>query len=152
MMSEAETKDINYVKDMVDSLSQGDNIGAEKAFKDALAGKISAALDTKRTDVAQSWLNEPQEMPTDETPQEIEVTSDVPSDEKPEIAEPGEDPMVQKLADQEKLSPRMKKAIDDLFKSSDSIDKIDTNIDRVAKQYGVSKSKIMAYLDKETLR
>ena len=28
-MSEAETKDINYVKDMVDSLSQGDNIGAE---------------------------------------------------------------------------------------------------------------------------
>ena len=51
-----------------------------------------------------------------------------------------------------KLSPRMKKAIDDLFKSSDSIDKIDTNIDRVAKQYGVSKSKIMAYLDKETLR
>jgi hypothetical protein len=46
----------------------------------------------------------------------------------------------------------MKKAIDDLFKSSDSIDKIDTNIDRVAKQYGVSKSKIMAYLDKETLR
>ena len=103
MMSEAETKDINYVTDMVDSLSQGDNIGAEKAFKDALAGKISAALDTKRTDVAQSWLNEPQEMPTDETPQEIEVTSDVPSDEKPEIAEPGEDPMVQKLADQENV-------------------------------------------------
>ena len=103
MMSEAETKDINYVKDMVDSLSQGDNIGAEKAFKDALAGKISAALDTKRTDVAQSWLNQPEERPADETPQEIEVTSDVPSDEKPEIAEPGEDPMVQKLADQENV-------------------------------------------------
>tara|TARA_B100000579_G_scaffold125183_1_gene100872 strand:+ start:236 stop:460 length:225 start_codon:yes stop_codon:yes gene_type:complete len=51
-----------------------------------------------------------------------------------------------------KLSPRMKKAIDDLFKTSDSIEKIDTNIDRVAKQYGVNKSKIMAYLDKETLR
>ena len=95
--------DINYVKDMVDSLSQGDNIGAEKAFKDALAGKISAALDTKRTDVAKSWLNEPQEVPTDETPQEVEVTSDVPSDEKPEIAEPGVDPMVQKLADQENV-------------------------------------------------
>ena len=103
MMSEAETKDINYVKDMVDSLSQGDNIGAEKAFKDALAGKISAALDTKRTDVAKSWLNEPQEVPTDETPLEVEVTCDVPSDEKPEIAEPGVDPMVQKLADQENV-------------------------------------------------
>ena len=46
----------------------------------------------------------------------------------------------------------MKKAIDDLFKTSDSIDKIDTNIARVAKQYGVNKSKIMTYLDKETLR
>tara|TARA_Y200000002_G_scaffold339564_1_gene309604 strand:+ start:362 stop:658 length:297 start_codon:yes stop_codon:yes gene_type:complete len=91
MMSETETKDINYVKDMVDSLSQGDNIGAEKAFKDALAGKISASLDTKRTDVASSWLNEPQETPTDETPQEIEVTSDVPSDPKPEVAEPSAD-------------------------------------------------------------
>ena len=79
------------------------NIGAEKAFKDALAGKISAALDTKRTDVAKSWLNQPEETPADETPQEIEVTSDVPSDEKPEIAEPGEDPMVQKLADQENV-------------------------------------------------
>ena len=111
MMSEEEIKSVednndnipNYVKDMVDSLSQGDNIGAEKAFKDALAGKISAALDTKRTDVAKSWLNQPEETPADETPQEIEVTSDVPSDEKPEIAEPGEDPMVQKLADQENV-------------------------------------------------
>ena len=100
-MSETETKevpntevqDVNYVKDMVDSLSQGDNIGAEKAFKDALAGKISNALDGKKADVAGSWLNEP-EAPADETPQEIEVTSDVPSDPKPEIAEPGPDPMM----------------------------------------------------------
>ena len=113
-------------------------------------------------------------MPTDETPQEIEVTSDVPSDEKPEIAEPEERSynqnwqikrMLKKFSqyrkeitevqhkvstEYNKLSPRMKKAIDDLFKSSDSIDKIDTNIDRVAKQYGVSKSKIIDYLDKET--
>ena len=76
----------------LDLASQLDFQNAEKAFKDALAGKISAALDTKRTDVAKSWLNEPQEVPTDETPQEVEVTSDVPSDEKPEIAEPGVDP------------------------------------------------------------
>ena len=51
-----------------------------------------------------------------------------------------------------KLSPKMKKAIDDLFKSSDSLDKIDTNIIRVAKKYGVVKSKIMDYLERETLR
>ena len=51
-----------------------------------------------------------------------------------------------------KLSPKMKKAIDDLFRSSDSLDKIDTNIIRVAKKYGVVKSKIMDYLERETLR
>ena len=94
-MSEEQTQDnnpeVNHVKDMIDSLSTGDNIGAEKSFKDALAGKISASLDTKRQDVASSWLNEPQETPTDEAPQEIEVTSDVPSDPKPEVAEPSAD-------------------------------------------------------------
>ena len=48
-MSEEEIKSVednndnipNYVKDMVDSLSQGDNIGAEKAFKNAYRSKIS---------------------------------------------------------------------------------------------------------------
>ena len=51
-MSEEQTQDnnpeTNHVKDMIDSLSQGDNIGAEKSFKDGLAGKISAALDASR--------------------------------------------------------------------------------------------------------
>ena len=46
----------------------------------------------------------------------------------------------------------MKKAIDYLYKSTDTNDKIDTKNDIDAKQYSVSKSKIMAYLDKETLR
>ena len=46
----------------------------------------------------------------------------------------------------------MKKAIDDLFRTSDSLDKIDTNINKVAKKYGVVKSKIMDYLERETLR
>ena len=55
-MSEAETKDINYVKDMVDSLSQGDNIGAEKAFKDTINTKVGDALETKRKEVANSFV------------------------------------------------------------------------------------------------
>ena len=70
MMSEAETKDINYVKDMVDSLSQGDNIGAEKAFKNGLASKISTALDDRRVDVAGEWMND---KPETEEPAEVEV-------------------------------------------------------------------------------
>ena len=108
-MSENETTqdqqnnpEVNHVKDMIDSLAQGDNIGAEKSFKDGLAGKISAALDNSRQDVAAAWLNEPQaETEADydnvkapevedngEAPQPIEVTSDVPSDPKPEVIDP----------------------------------------------------------------
>ena len=90
-MSEEQTQDnnpeVNHVKDMIDSLSQGDNIGAEKSFKDGLAGKISAALDTSRQDVAAAWLNEPQ--PEPEVPED--VTDAVPSDPKPEVADPSAD-------------------------------------------------------------
>ena len=90
-MSEEQTQDnnpeVNHVKDMIDSLSNGDNIGAEKSFKDGLAGKISAALDTSRQDVAAAWLNEPQ--PEQITPED--VTDAVPSDPKPEVAEPSAD-------------------------------------------------------------
>ena len=77
-MSEEETKSVednndnipNYVKDMVDSLSQGDNIGAEKAFKNGLASKISTALDDRRVDVAGEWMND---KPETEEPAEVEV-------------------------------------------------------------------------------
>tara|TARA_B100001996_G_scaffold4999_1_gene4203 strand:+ start:1203 stop:1445 length:243 start_codon:yes stop_codon:yes gene_type:complete len=55
-------------------------------------------------------------------------------------------------AEYKKLSLKMKKAVDELFRDSDSIDKIDTNINKVAKKYGVSKKKIMDYLERETLR
>jgi|TARA_B100001094_G_scaffold143413_1_gene138948 hypothetical protein len=78
-MSEEETKSVennadnipNYVKDMVDSLSQGDNIGAEKAFKNGLASKISTALDDRRQDVAGEWMNDQPE--TEEAPEEPAV-------------------------------------------------------------------------------
>ena len=50
------------------------------------------------------------------------------------------------------LSPKMKKAVDELFKSADKIDQMDTLIPKVAKKYGIKVSSIMAYLDKETLR
>ena len=57
-----------------------------------------------------------------------------------------------KSREYKRLSPKMKKAIDDLFNNSDSLDKIDTNIIAVSKKYGVSTNKIMDYLERETLR
>ena len=42
---------------MVDSLSNGDNVAAQDAFKSALTDKIGQALDDKRQTVANDWLN-----------------------------------------------------------------------------------------------
>ncbi len=52
--------DDNVVK-MVDSLAADDNVAAQSAFKDALAGKIGTALDNKRQTVASDWLNAAQD-------------------------------------------------------------------------------------------
>ena len=42
---------------MVDSLTGGDNVAAQDAFKSALTDKIGQALDDKRQSVANDWLN-----------------------------------------------------------------------------------------------
>ena len=45
------------VVSMVDSLTSGDNVAAQDAFKSALTDKIGQALDDKRQTVANDWLN-----------------------------------------------------------------------------------------------
>ena len=45
------------VVSMVDSLTSGDNVAAQDAFKTALTDKIGQALDDKRQSVANDWLN-----------------------------------------------------------------------------------------------
>ena len=45
------------VVNMVDSLTGGDNVAAQSAFKGALTDKIGQALDDKRQSVANDWLN-----------------------------------------------------------------------------------------------
>ena len=45
------------VVSMVDSLTNGDNVAAQDAFKSALTDKIGQALDDKRQTVANDWLN-----------------------------------------------------------------------------------------------
>ncbi len=49
-MKMAETKDI------IDALSDGDNLGAETAFKDTIATKVGDALETKRREVANTFV------------------------------------------------------------------------------------------------
>ena len=43
-------------KDIIDALSDGDNIGAEQAFKDSIKTEVSDALEVKRKEVANSFV------------------------------------------------------------------------------------------------
>ena len=43
-------------KDIIDALSDGDNLGAEQAFKDSIASKVGDALETKRKEVANTFV------------------------------------------------------------------------------------------------
>ena len=50
------------VKNMIDSLTSGDNVAAQDSFKNALSDQIGQALDDKRQSVATDWLNAGDEM------------------------------------------------------------------------------------------
>ena len=43
-------------KDIIDALSDGNNLGAEEAFKDTINTKVGDALETKRKEVANSFV------------------------------------------------------------------------------------------------
>ena len=43
-------------KDIIDALSDGDTLGAETAFKDTIASKVGDALETKRKEVAGTFV------------------------------------------------------------------------------------------------
>jgi len=46
----------NIVRDFVDSIANGDNLAAETHFNNALAAKVGDALETKRQDVAKTFV------------------------------------------------------------------------------------------------
>jgi len=43
-------------KDIIDALSNGDNLGAEQAFKDTIQAKVGDALEVKRKEVANTFV------------------------------------------------------------------------------------------------
>ena len=43
-------------KDIIDALSDGDNLGAETAFKDTISSKVADTLETKRKEVANTFV------------------------------------------------------------------------------------------------
>ena len=63
------------VVSMVDSLTNGDNVAAQDAFKGALTDKIGQALDDKRQTVANDWLNAGDNFETMDDESELSGTS-----------------------------------------------------------------------------
>ena len=43
-------------KDIINALESGDNLGAEQAFKDTINAKVGDALETKRREVANTFV------------------------------------------------------------------------------------------------
>ena len=43
-------------REFVDSIQGGNNLGAEKAFKDSIANKVGDALEVKRKEVSKTFV------------------------------------------------------------------------------------------------
>ena len=46
-------------REFVDSIASGNNLSAEKAFKDSIANKVGDALETKRKEVSKTFVASP---------------------------------------------------------------------------------------------
>ena len=44
-------------KEIIDAIASGDNLGAETQFKNAIQQKVGDALEDKRKEVAQGFVN-----------------------------------------------------------------------------------------------
>ena len=49
---------MDTVRDFVSSIAKGDNLEAEKHFNNALASKVGDALETKRVEVAKTFVTD----------------------------------------------------------------------------------------------
>jgi hypothetical protein len=47
---------MDNVRDFVDSIASGDNLSAETHFNNALAQKVGDAIETKRVEVAKTFV------------------------------------------------------------------------------------------------
>ena len=46
-------------REFVDSIASGNNLEAEKAFKDSIANKVGDALETKRKEISKTFVASP---------------------------------------------------------------------------------------------
>ena len=132
-------------KDIIDALSDGDNLGAEKAFKDTIASKVGDALETKRKEVANTLLSL-------QLHRMREMTKKFDSFYKPFL----EKDEHKKSKEYKKLTPKMKSAVDAIFKVMDAkpndfLNTFDKTIKTVSKKNRVREKDLISYFEKEVL-
>jgi len=81
------------VKNMIDSLTSGDNVAAQDSFKNALSDKIGQALDDKRQTVATDWLNAGTELQATKDAAGLDNASGVVTPGQEVATEPTSDPV-----------------------------------------------------------
>ena len=81
------------VKNMIDSLTSGDNVAAQDSFKNALSDKIGQALDDKRQSVATDWLNAGTELQATKDAAGLDNASGVVTPGQEVATEPTSDPV-----------------------------------------------------------
>ena len=133
-------------KDIIDALSDGDNLGAEEAFKDTINTKVGDALETKRKEVANSFVKTQVNQEEDTGDGEVRDWY-IPFFEKDEH---------KKSREYKKLSPKMRTAVDDIFKvmdakPSDFLNTFEKTIKQVSKKHRVREKDLMQYFEREVL-
>ena len=64
---------IENTRNVINALDKGDTVEAEKEFKSALSDKVGVELDTKRKDLAGTFLTKQAEAETDDNTQSTEI-------------------------------------------------------------------------------
>ena len=54
--SEQITEKMMSSKEFIDSIEQGNNLGAEKAFSDAMSAKVGDTLEAKRKELSKAFV------------------------------------------------------------------------------------------------
>ena len=53
-------------REFVDSIASGDNLDAEKAFKNSMTNKVGDALEIKRKEISKAFVSNVQKTETDD--------------------------------------------------------------------------------------
>jgi len=64
---------IENTRNVINALDKGDTVEAEKEFKSALSDKVGVELDTKRKDLAGTFLTKQAEAETNDDTQSTEI-------------------------------------------------------------------------------